>query len=99
MSQREEILGLFSRKKINSQPVFSGLIHITAEGLQSDGLALQEVHKDARKMAKASASTFNLSGLPSAVAPLDMCVEAEAIGSSIDFHEDREYVFPRSEER
>ena len=46
-------------------------------------------------MARASASTFKLSGLPSAVAPLDMLVEAEAIGASIDFRKDGEYVFPR----
>jgi [methyl-Co(III) methanol-specific corrinoid protein]:coenzyme M methyltransferase len=45
-------------------------------------------------MARASASTFKLSGMPSAVLPLDMCVEAEAIGSSIDFREDGEYAFP-----
>lgn len=47
-------------------------------------------------MARAAASTFKLSGLPSAVAPLDMCVEAEAIGSSIDFRENGEIAFPRT---
>jgi [methyl-Co(III) methanol-specific corrinoid protein]:coenzyme M methyltransferase len=46
-------------------------------------------------MARASASTFKLSALPSAVAPLDMLVEAEAIGASIDFRETGEYAFPR----
>ena len=50
---REEILELLSGKKIDSQPAFSGLIHITAEGLAEEGLALHEVHKDAEKMAKA----------------------------------------------
>ena len=95
MTSRQTILGLFSGKKIELQPAFSGLIHITAEGLQSEGLDFHEVHREARKMAKASASTFRLSGLPSAVAPLDMVVEAEAIGAAIDFRETGEYVFPR----
>ncbi len=95
MSQREEILGLLSGKKLGSQPAFSGLIHVTAEGLQSEDLVLYEVHKDARKMAKASASTFKLSGLPSAVAPLDMYVEAEALGAKIDFRENGEFAFPQ----
>lgn len=95
MSQREEILGLLSGKKISNQPAFSGLIHVTAEGLQSEGLAFHEVHQDSRKMAKASASTFKLSGLPSAVAPLDMYVEAEALGAKIDFRENREFMFPQ----
>ncbi|HET9866523.1 MAG TPA: hypothetical protein VFQ06_04475, partial [Nitrospira sp.] len=75
VTSRQTILELFSGKKIKPQPAFSGLIHITAEGLQSEGLEFPEVHKEARKMARASASTFKLSGLPSAVAPLDMVVE------------------------
>jgi [methyl-Co(III) methanol-specific corrinoid protein]:coenzyme M methyltransferase len=95
VNQRAEILELLAGKKIRSQPAFSGLIHVTAEGLQSEGLTFHEVHKDARKMAKAAASTFKLSGVPSAVAPLDMYVEAEALGAKIDFRENREFTFPQ----
>ena len=95
MTPRDEILDLLSGKKIESQPAFSGLIHITAEGLGSEGLVFHEVHKDAGKMARASASTFKLSGLPSAVVPLDMVVEAESLGAPVDFLENREFVFPQ----
>lgn len=95
MNQRADILELLAGKKIRSQPAFSGLIHVTAEGLQSEGLTFHEVHKDARKMAKAAASTFKLSGMPSAVAPLDMYVEAETLGAKIDFRENREFTFPQ----
>ncbi|HUE99622.1 MAG TPA: uroporphyrinogen decarboxylase family protein [Anaerolineales bacterium] len=95
MTSRATILDLFSGNKTDTQPTFSGLIHVTAEGLQSEGLVFHEVHKDARKMAKAAASTFKLSGLPSAVAPLDMLVEAEALGATINFLENREFVFPQ----
>ena len=52
---REEILGLLSGKKIGTQPAFSGLIHVTAEGLEREGLVFHEIHKDAAKMAKAAA--------------------------------------------
>ena len=96
MTSRETILDLFSGKKIKTQPAFSGLIHITSEGLQNEGLVFHEVHQDAHKMARAAAGTFKLSGLPSAVAPLDMLVEAEAIGSPIDFRENGEFAFPRT---
>jgi [methyl-Co(III) methanol-specific corrinoid protein]:coenzyme M methyltransferase len=96
VTSRNAILDVLSGKKIDSQPAFSGLIHITAEGLQSEGLVFPEVHKVAQKMAKASASTFKLSGLPSAVAPLDMLVEAEAIGTSVDFRENGDFAFPRA---
>ena len=96
MTSRQLLLDLLSGKNIDRQPAFSGLIHITLEGLQHEGLVFHEVHKDARKMARAAASTFKLSGMPSAVAPLDMLVEAEAIGSSIDFREKGEVGFPRT---
>jgi [methyl-Co(III) methanol-specific corrinoid protein]:coenzyme M methyltransferase len=72
------------------------LIHITLQGLEREGLVFHEVHKDAHKMARAAASTFKLSGMPSAVAPLDMLVEAEAIGSIIDFRENGDIGFPRT---
>lgn len=91
---REKILELLSGKKIDSQPAFSGLIHVTAEGLQSEGLIFHETHKDVQKMAKAAASTFKLSGLPSATLPLDMYVEAEALGAEINFRENMEFEFP-----
>jgi [methyl-Co(III) methanol-specific corrinoid protein]:coenzyme M methyltransferase len=92
---REKILDLLSGKKIDSQPAFSGLIHVTAEGLQNEGLIFHETHKNAQKMAKAAASTFKLSGLPSAVLPLDMYVEAEALGAEINFRENVEFEFPQ----
>ena len=95
MNSREEILSLLQGNRISSPPAFSGLIHITAEGLRSEGLVFHEIHKDAQKMARASASTFKLSSLPSAVAPLDMYVETEALGAAIDFVEKREYIFPQ----
>ena len=63
MTHRQEILDLFSGRKIATQPAFSGLIHVTAEGLQSEGLVFHEVHKDAHKMAKAAASTFQVERL------------------------------------
>src|SRR5512138_1433429 len=95
MSQRAEILQLLSGKKINSQPAFSGLIHVTPEGLQTDGLTFPEVHKDARKMAKAAMSTFRSTGMPSAALPLDLCATAESMGAELDFFEEEEYRFPQ----
>ena len=92
---RSEILDLLSGKKIDSQPAFSGLIHVTAEGLSSEGLVFHETHNDANKMARAAVSTFKLSGLPSAVVPLDLYAEAEALGAEINFRADREFEFPQ----
>ncbi len=85
MSQREQILGLLAGKKVESQPAFSGLIHVTAEGLEREGLVLHEVHRDARKMARTAASTFKLTGMPSATLPLDLCAPAEMLGAELNY--------------
>jgi [methyl-Co(III) methanol-specific corrinoid protein]:coenzyme M methyltransferase len=91
----KDILQLLSGQKTNRPPAFSGLIHVTSAGIESEGLSFPEIHRDAKKMAKAAASTFRLTGFPSAVAPLDMLVEAEALGAQIDFRENGKYEFPR----
>ena len=92
---REEILSLLSGRKTNTIPAFSGLIHVTAEGLEREGLSLHETHHDANKMTKAAASTFRLTGMPSAALPLDLCAPAEALGADLKFYEDGTYQFPQ----
>ena len=95
MKDRQKILDLLSGKKISSKPSFSGLIHITAEGLEYEGLVFHEIHKDAQKMAKAAASTFRLTGMPSAALPLDLCAPAEALGAELNYYELGSYQFPQ----
>jgi len=85
---REEILSLLSGNKMENVPTFSGLIHITSEGLESEGLSLHEVHHNVGKMAKAAASTFKLTEMPSSTLPLDLCVPAEALGAELNFEGD-----------
>lgn len=92
---REDILSLFSGQKIETPPVFSGLIHVTADGLEREGLVFHEIHKDAGKMARAAASTFKLTGMPSAALPLDLCAPAEALGAELNFYEGGEFQFPQ----
>lgn len=95
MTDRQTILDLLSGEKTETQPAFSGLIHITADGLQSEGLTLYEAHHAAQKMAKAAASTFRLMGMPSAALPLDLCAPAEALGAELNFYEGNENQFPQ----
>lgn len=92
---RKEILSLLNGEKLTSPPAFSGLIHITAEGLESEGLIFHEIHKDAKKMAKAAASTFKLTGMPSATLPLDLCAPAEMLSAELNYYEDSEFRFPQ----
>jgi [methyl-Co(III) methanol-specific corrinoid protein]:coenzyme M methyltransferase len=92
---REEILSLLAGRKTDKVPAFSGLIHVTAEGLNREGLRLPEVHHDARKMAKAAASSFRLTGIPSAALPLDLCAPAEALGATLNYYENSDHLFPQ----
>jgi [methyl-Co(III) methanol-specific corrinoid protein]:coenzyme M methyltransferase len=95
MGMREKILSFLSGQKVDIVPAFSGLIHVTAGGLEHEGLKLHEVHHEARKMAQAAASTFKLTGMPSATLPLDLCAPAEALGSELNFYEDGRLQFPQ----
>lgn len=92
---REQILSLLAGQKSDKVPVFSGLIHISDEGLAHEGLVLHEVHHNAHKMSKAAASTFRLTALPSAALPLDLCAPAEALGAELTFFEHGETRFPQ----
>lgn len=92
---REEILSLLSGKKVDNVPAFSGLIHVTTEGLKGEGVSLHEAHHDARKLANAAASTHRLTGMPSAALPLDLCAPAEALGATLHYYEDSEHLFPQ----
>lgn len=85
MSSQAEILSLFNGEKPASLPVFSGLIHLTMEGLAKEGLTLHDVHLDAGKMARAALSTFKLTGMPSATLPLDLCLPAELLGAELNY--------------
>ena len=96
MNPREEILALFSGQRPKRSPCFSGLISMTSAGLENAGLHLHDAHADAVKMSRAAASTFKLTGIPSAVVPLDLCVEAGSLGAEIDFRANsRSTDFPR----
>jgi [methyl-Co(III) methanol-specific corrinoid protein]:coenzyme M methyltransferase len=91
---RDETLALLSGRPLSRFPVFSGLPSLTASGLRAVGVRYAEAHTDADKMARAAASTFEQFGFESAVAPFDLCVEAEALGGRVDFHTDVDAFLP-----
>lgn len=91
---REEVLALLNGKRIGRVPCFSGMINVTAPGLDAIGVRMHEIHTDPNKMA-AAASTSQLFGWESAIVPTDLCVEASALGAEVDFREDMpEPAFP-----
>lgn len=85
VTARDDVLALLSGERLSRLPCFSGLASVTEPALAGLGLNFSEVHGDAGRMALAAASGYRQCGLESAVVPHDMCVEAEALGSIVDF--------------
>jgi [methyl-Co(III) methanol-specific corrinoid protein]:coenzyme M methyltransferase len=86
LNPREGVLKFFRKEKIDYIPLFSGMGNITVHGLEKYGWKFPEIHTDGRKMASMAASSFQLFGFPCAVVPFDMGVEAEALGSKVNYY-------------
>lgn len=86
LNSRERVLNLFRRESLDYIPLFSGYGNITIHGLEKYGWKFPEIHTDARKMASMAASTYQLFGFESVVVPFDMGVEAEALGSKVNYY-------------
>ncbi len=86
LNSRERVLKLFSKEKPDYIPIFSGMGNVTVHGLEKYGWKFPEIHTDARKMANMAASTYQLFGFESVVVPFDMGVEAEALGSKVNYY-------------
>jgi|TARA_B100001964_G_C14260246_1_gene614992 MtaA/CmuA family methyltransferase len=82
---RDEILSLLKGERSDQIPVFTGLVNVTTPGIESLGLQLSEIYHNAKKLAMAASSSHKLFGLGSAVLPLDMCIESELLGATIDY--------------
>jgi [methyl-Co(III) methanol-specific corrinoid protein]:coenzyme M methyltransferase len=87
-SSRSEVKAVLRGERLARRPVFSGLPSLTASGLRMAGVEYHAAHTDACLMAAAAASTYALYGFESAVVPFDLCVEAEALGCTVDFQTD-----------
>jgi [methyl-Co(III) methanol-specific corrinoid protein]:coenzyme M methyltransferase len=92
MNSRERVLKLFAREPIDYIPVFSGYGNITVHGLEKYGWRFADIHTNAEMMAKMAATTYELFGFECAVCPFDMGVEAEVLGSKVNFYSHRDDV-------
>jgi [methyl-Co(III) methanol-specific corrinoid protein]:coenzyme M methyltransferase len=86
LNARERVLKLFAGEEVDRPPCFSGMGNVTTEGLKSLNQKFAATHLDAKMMAAAAVSTYKLYGFESAVAPFDLCIEAEAMGCEINVY-------------
>jgi len=86
MNSRERVLKLFRKEAIDRVPCFSGMGNVTETGINQLGYRFAGIHLDAKQMADTAASTYKLFGYECGVVPVDLCVEAEAMGCVINVY-------------
>ncbi len=86
MNSRERVLSLFRKETIDRVPCFSGMGNITEAGINKLGYKFAGIHLDAKQMAETAATTYKLFGYECGVVPVDLCVEAEAMGCQINVY-------------
>ena len=86
MNSRERVMKMFKGEEVDRVPCFSGMGNVTEEGIKRLGYRFADIHLDAKLMADTAATTFKLFGFESAVVPVDLCVEAEAMGCEINVY-------------
>ncbi len=86
MNSRERVLRLFKGEPIDRVPCFSGMGNVTEEGINKLGYKFAGIHLDAKMMANTAASTYKMFGFECGVVPVDLCVEAEALGCVINVY-------------
>jgi [methyl-Co(III) methanol-specific corrinoid protein]:coenzyme M methyltransferase len=86
MNSRERVLKLFNGEPVDRVPCFSGMGNVTEEGIKKLGYRFADIHLDAKMMAETAATTYRLFQFECGVVPVDLCVEAEALGCVINVY-------------
>ena len=90
MNSRERVLKVFKKETVDRVPCFSGMGNITETGINQLGYKFAGIHLDAKQMAETAATSYKLFGYECGIVPVDLCVEAEAMGCVIN-------VYPQAE--
>lgn len=86
MNSRERVLKIFRREEVDRPACFSGMGNVTEEGIKKLGFRFADIHLDAKMMAETAASTHKMFGFECGVVPVDLCVEAEALGCAVNVY-------------
>jgi [methyl-Co(III) methanol-specific corrinoid protein]:coenzyme M methyltransferase len=94
LKPRERLMNALLGRPVDRVPTFcSGCAQtVTVECMEAVGVYWPEAHKDPEKMAKLSASVYELVGMEVAGVPYCLTVEAEALGCKIRWGEKKDDV-------
>jgi len=100
MTARDRVLKVLGGEKVHPVPCFSGVGNVTSKGLDKLGYRFAHVHNDARQMAEAAMTTYELFGYECVVVPFDLCLEAEVLGCVMNPYADTdELLYPTIKEK
>ncbi|MDH4183207.1 MAG: methyltransferase [Nitrospinota bacterium] len=88
MTPKDRVLKFLNGEKVDRPPVFSGMGNVIKPMLDKYKIPFNLAHRDPVMMAKAAAGMYHEYGFECAVVPFDLGVEAEALGSKMNFYDD-----------
>ncbi|MDH5510543.1 MAG: methyltransferase [Nitrospinota bacterium] len=100
MTSKERVLKFLRGEKVDRPPVFSGMGNVIKPVLDKYNIPFQQAHRNPELMARAAAGMYKDFGFECAVVPFDLGVEAESIGSVMNFYDDVEgLLYPTIKEK
>jgi len=100
MTPRQRVLKFLNGEKVDRPPVFSGMGNVITPVLEKYKIPFQQAHRDAAMMAKAAGGMYKEFGFECAVVPFDLGVEAEALGSKMNYYDEVEnLLYPTIKEK
>jgi len=90
LTPKERVLKFLNGENVGRPPIFSGMGNVIVPVLDKYGIIFSRVHRDPELMAKAAAGMYREFGYECAVVPFDLGVEAEALGTTMNFYDDVE---------
>lgn len=91
-TERERLFSVFDRREVDRPPVIipgGGMNAVLVEVMQESGYSWPRAHTDPEFMAGLAAATKEMTGLENVGVPFCLTVEAEALGSLVDYSSEK----------
>lgn len=100
MTAKQRVMKFLKGQKVDRPPIFSGMGNVIKPVLDKNGIVFSRAHRDPELMAKAAAGMYREFGFECAVVPFDLGVEAEALGSKMNYYDEVEgLLYPTVKEK
>ena len=84
MNTKERILAALRGHKSDGRVIWVPTVGVSVDAMKKVDAGWPDSHWDAKKMARAAASTYELTGVPCCTVPFCLTLEGEALGAPLD---------------